>query len=82
MINMSSCHGFFDKKRIKCEWNLNTLKVLLSFFKFMLNLASGCLGTAKSRKQCPGLCETLARLRNPPDDILSEENLIYNVSEN
>lgn len=40
----------------------------------------GCLGTAKDRKRCPGLCETLDRIRNPPEDILAEETLIYNVS--
>lgn len=27
-----------------------------------------------------GLCETLARLRNPPEEMLNEENLIYNIN--
>ncbi|KAJ8981935.1 hypothetical protein NQ317_002106 [Molorchus minor] len=61
-------------------WDIFLCEGVKVLFKTSLVILIGCLGTAKSRKQCPGLCETLARLRNPPEDILSEENLVYNVS--
>lgn len=61
-------------------WDIFLCEGVKVLFKTSLVILIGCLGTAKSRKQCPGLCETLARLRNPPEDILSEENLIYNVN--
>ncbi|KAL3270939.1 hypothetical protein HHI36_021444 [Cryptolaemus montrouzieri] len=49
-------------------------------FKTALVIIIGCLGSAKSRREAPGLCETLNVLRNPPEHILDEENLIINVS--
>ncbi|XP_030757397.1 TBC1 domain family member whacked [Sitophilus oryzae] len=61
-------------------WDIFLCEGVKVLFKTALVLLIGCLGTPKSRKNCPGLCETLDRLRNPPEDILSEENLIYSIN--
>lgn len=61
-------------------WDIFLCEGVKVLFKTALVILIGCLGTPKSRKQCPALCETLSRLRNPPDDILQEENLIYNIN--
>ncbi|KAH1011003.1 hypothetical protein HUJ04_000446 [Dendroctonus ponderosae] len=61
-------------------WDVFLCEGIKILFKTALVILIGCLGTAKSRRNCPGLCETLARLRNPPEEILNEENLIYNIN--
>nr|CAI5861751.1 unnamed protein product [Callosobruchus analis] len=61
-------------------WDIFLCEGVKVLFKTALVILIGCLGTAKSRKQCPGLCETLDRLRNPPEDVMAEEHLIYNVT--
>lgn len=61
-------------------WDLFLCEGVKILFKTALVILISCLGTAKGRRQCAGLCETLAKLRNPPDDVLVEENLIYNIS--
>ncbi|XP_072387577.1 TBC1 domain family member whacked isoform X2 [Diabrotica undecimpunctata] len=61
-------------------WDVFLCEGVKVLFKTSLVILIGCLGTPKSRRQCPGLCETLARIRNPPESILSEENLIYNIN--
>lgn len=61
-------------------WDIFLCEGVKVLFKTSLVILIGCLGTAKDRRRCSGLCETLDRIRNPPEDILSEENLIYNVS--
>lgn len=48
-------------------------------FKAALVILAGCLGSAKVRRKCPGLCETLEILRSPPQQILEEQYLIHNI---
>lgn len=48
-------------------------------FKTALVILEGCLGNARNRKRCPGLCETLDLLRNPPEYVLSEEYLVCHI---
>ncbi|XP_066249005.1 TBC1 domain family member whacked [Euwallacea similis] len=61
-------------------WDVFLCEGVKVLFKTALVVLIGCLGTAKSRRNCPGLCETLARLRNPPEELLNEETLIYNIN--
>ncbi|KAK9874268.1 hypothetical protein WA026_002621 [Henosepilachna vigintioctopunctata] len=60
-------------------WDVFLCEGVKILFKTALVIIIGCLGTAKLRKRATGLYETLDVLRNPPEDILLEENLIYNV---
>lgn len=62
-------------------WDVFLCEGVKILFKTALVIIIGCLGTAKSRKKAAGLCETLDLLRNPPEEILLEENLIYNINQ-
>lgn len=48
-------------------------------FKIALVIIAGCLGSAKLRKRCPGMCETIQVLRNPPEHVLTEEYLLVHM---
>lgn len=61
-------------------WDVFLCEGVKVLFKTALVILIGCLGTAEGRKRCPDLCETLEYLRNPPEYLLYEHNLIYNIS--
>lgn len=61
-------------------WDIFLCEGVKVLFKAALVILIGCLGNAKNRKRCPGLCETLDLLRNPPDFVLSEEYLVFGMS--
>lgn len=43
-------------------------------------ILQGSLSSAKVRKRAAGLCETVEILRHPPENVLSEEYLIYHMA--
>ncbi|CAH0549271.1 unnamed protein product [Brassicogethes aeneus] len=61
-------------------WDIFLCEGVKVLFKTAIVILAECLGSARSRKECSGLCETLAKLRNPPEHILAEENLIYAIN--
>lgn len=60
-------------------WDVFLCEGVKVLFKTALVILAGCLGSTKSRRRCPGLCETLEVLRNPPPQILTEEYLLYHM---
>ncbi|XP_018324927.1 TBC1 domain family member 10B [Agrilus planipennis] len=61
-------------------WDIFLCEGVKILFKTALVILEGCLGNAKNRKRCSGLCETLDLLRNPPEYVLSEEYLVHGLS--
>lgn len=61
-------------------WDLFLCEGVKVLFKTALVILAGCLGNYKNRKRCSGLCETLDLLRNPPEFVLSEDYLVYNIN--
>lgn len=49
-------------------------------FKVGLVLLKGSLGRTSLIKRCPTTYETLQVLRNPPQHIMEEEALVYQVN--
>ncbi|XP_017779453.1 PREDICTED: TBC1 domain family member 10B [Nicrophorus vespilloides] len=60
-------------------WDIFLCAGIKVLFKVALVILVGCLGSAKNRKRCPGLCETLDLLRNPPEEVLCEDYLINHM---
>lgn len=60
-------------------WDIFLCEGVKILFKIALVIIAGCLGPAKARKRCPGMCETIQLLRNPPEHILSEEYLLVQM---
>lgn len=61
-------------------WDIFLCEGVKVLFKTALVILAGCLGPAKNRRRCTGLCETLDLLRNPPEVVLSEEYLVFNIN--
>lgn len=61
-------------------WDIFLCEGVKVLFKTALVILAGCLGSAKNRRRCSGLCETLDLLRNPPEFVLSEEYLVFSMS--
>lgn len=60
-------------------WDMFLCEGVKVIFKVGLVLLKGCLGRTSSTKCCPTMYETLQVLRNPPQEIMEEENLVYHV---
>ena len=61
-------------------WDVFLCEGIKVLFKTALVILIGCLGKNENRKKCPGLCETLHLLRNPPEHVLTEEYLIIHIN--
>lgn len=61
-------------------WDIFLCEGVKVLFKAALVILIGCLNNQKNRRRCPGLCETLDLLRNPPEGVLSEEYLVVNMN--
>ena len=60
-------------------WDMFLCEGVKIIFKVGLVLLKGCLGKPWQTKKCPTMYETLQVLKNPPQQIMEEEYLVYHV---
>lgn len=60
-------------------WDMFLCEGVKIIFKVGLVLLKGSLGRTSLTKRCPTVYETLQVLRNPPQHIMEEEALVYQV---
>lgn len=60
-------------------WDCFLCEGIKVVFKVALVILGACLTSAKVRKQCNGMCETIAVLRSPPPKYLSEEFIMHHI---
>lgn len=61
-------------------WDMFLCEGVKVIFKVGLVLLKGSLGRTSLIKRCPTTYETLQVLRNPPQHIMEEEALVYQVN--
>lgn len=61
-------------------WDMFLCEGVKVIFKVGLVLLKGSLGRSSFTKRCPTTYETLQVLRNPPQHIMEEEALVYQVN--
>lgn len=60
-------------------WDCFLCEGIKVVFKVALVIVGSCLGSAKLRKSCNGMCETISALRSPPAKYLSEDFIMQNI---
>lgn len=60
-------------------WDCFLCEGIKVVFKVALVILGACLGSAKVRKSCNGMCETIGVLRSPPPKYLTEDFIMYHI---
>lgn len=60
-------------------WDCFLCEGIKVVFKVALVILGACLGSAKVRKSCNGMCETITVLRSPPPKYLTEDFLMHHI---